>query len=121
MSFSDLAVAIPVAGFTYMAIAAVIAPTRVAEEFGIAELSVAGRSEVRGVYGGFGLAMAGALIAALSIPELRTGALVAVGAALAGMGGGRVVSVLGDRRIDRRARSYLGVEVVGAAMLFYAA
>lgn len=80
MSFSDLAGAIPIAGFTSRAIAALIAPTRGAGQFGITGLTVVGRSEVRGVYGGVGLDMAGTLVAALVIPLLRLGAAVAVGA-----------------------------------------
>lgn len=121
MSFSELSIAIVVAGFAFMAVAAIIAPTRVTVQFGIPELTVAGRNEVRAIYGGFGLAIAGTLAAALVAPGLRPGVCLAAGAALAGMAGGRVLSALLDRQIGRFPLAYLVVEVVGASLLIYAA
>ena len=58
----------------------------------------ASRSEVRAVYGGFGLAIAGVLVfAAIADGDLRKGILITVGAALAGMAFGRLAAaVLGD-------------------------
>ena len=70
--------------------------------FGTTSLTPEGRNEVRAVYGGFGLAVAGLLYMALSTPALRPGAFVAVAASLAGMAGGRVVAAL----IERPKRFY---------------
>ena len=55
-------------------------------------------AEVRAVYGGFGLAIAGVLVfAAIADGDLRKGILITVGAALAGMAFGRLAAaVLGD-------------------------
>ncbi len=57
----------------------------------------AARAEVRAVYGGFGLAIASMLAVALATPDLRTGILTTVAAALAGMAFGRLVSALVGR------------------------
>ena len=79
--------------------------------------------EVSDVYGGFGLAIAGVLAyAAIADGELRTGILVTVGAALAGMAFGRLLSaVLGGRTAFYPNWFYFGVEAVaGAALLITA-
>ena len=121
MSSLELSIAIAVAGFSFMAFAAIIAPARVTEQFGIPELTIAGRNEVRAVYGGFGLAVAGILVTALATPDLRAGICLAVGVALGGMAGGRVLSALLDRQIGRFPLVYLIIEVVGASLLIHAA
>jgi hypothetical protein len=71
------------------------------------------------VYGGFGLAIAGVLAyAAVADGDLRTGILIAVGAALAGMALGRVAAaVLGDRTAFYPNWFYCLVEAVAAAAL----
>ena len=55
------------------------------------------RSEVRAVYGGFGLAIAAVLGLALAVPGLRIGVVLTVAFALGGMAVGRVLSRLVDR------------------------
>ncbi|GAA1207107.1 DUF4345 family protein [Prauserella alba] len=82
----------------------------------------AGRAEVRAVYGGFGLSMAAILGLALYDDSLRGGIVVMVGAALAGMTGGRVLSaLLGDRTRFYPNWFYFGVEAFAAAALLLAA
>ena len=77
------------------------------------------RSEVRAVYGGFGLAMASVLAyAAVAAGPHRSGILLAVGMALAGMAFGRVVSAVVDGRTAFYPNwFYFGVEAFAAAAL----
>jgi hypothetical protein len=104
-----------------MGLGAIVAPTLVARQFDTPELSAAGRSEVRSVYGGFGLAMSTMFVVALLRPELRAGICYTTGAALAGMAGGRVLSALIDREIGRYPLFYLSLEAGMATMLLWSA
>lgn len=117
----DLPVYLAIAGFLAMGIGALLKPRLVTAQFDIPELSAAGRNEVRAVYGGFGVMIAVVLGLALQQPTMRTGVLVAVAAALAGMAAGRVVSAAIDRRVDAWPLRYLVLEAVVAAMLVWAA
>ena len=113
----DLPIHIAVAGFTVMGVGAIAKPAFVTAQFGILELTPAGRSEVRAVYGGFGIFMAVALMVALRQPELREGILFTVAAALGGMAAGRLLSAAVDRCIDRAPMGYLALEGIVAVML----
>jgi Domain of unknown function (DUF4345) len=119
----DVVVWVVAALFAAMGAAALAAPARILEPFGVALETPDGRSEVRAVYGGFGLAVAGLLgVAAAGGGDARKGILVAVGVALAGMAFGRLVS----RVFERPSGFYpvwlfFWVEVVGAAALIAAA
>jgi len=105
------------AAFAAMGIGALVAPTLVSRQFGIPSLTPDGRSEVRAVYGGFGLALAAVLgLAALS-PDLRAGITLTVAVALLGMAVGRLVSAVIDRSLSRVALLYLVIEAVAAALL----
>lgn len=106
--------------FTGMGLYALAAPARLVRPFGIAVGTAAGRSEVRAVYGGFGLAVAAALIwsATTTTGELGRGVVLAVTVALAGMAAGRIVS----RVLDAAAAFYpvwfyFWVEMLAAAAL----
>lgn len=109
--------------FLGMGIYGLAAPAALVRPFGITLGESASRSEVRAVYGGFGLAIAGVLVfAAIKQGDIRTGILIAVGAALAGMAFGRLVSaVLGDRTAFYPNWFYFLVEVVAATALLMAA
>ena len=87
--------------FAVMGVGSIIVPTRVTAQFGIPSLNREGRSEVRAVYGGFGIAMAAALIAAIFNLEIRSGIAFAVGFALGGMALGRIISAIMDAGIGR--------------------
>jgi len=100
-----------------MGVGAIAKPVFVTAQFGILELTPAGRSEVRAVYGGFGIFMALALMVALRKPELRDGILFTVAAALGGMAAGRLISAGIDRSIDRAPLGYFALEVIVAVML----
>ena len=105
--------------FLGMGVYALAAPVALVRPFGITLAESASRSEVRAVYGGFGLAIAAVLgYAAVADGELRTGILIAVAAALAGMAFGRVAAaILGDRTAFYPNWFYFLVEAVAAAVL----
>ena len=106
--------------FLGMGVYALAAPASLIRPFGITLGEAASRSEVRAVYGGFGLAIAGVLVfAALNPGDVRTGIVIAVAAALAGMAFGRVAAaVLGDRTSFYPNWFYCLVETAAAAALF---
>jgi hypothetical protein len=106
--------------FLGMGVYALAAPAALVRPFGITLGESASRSEVRAVYGGFGLAIASVLVfAAVEQGDIRTGILIAVGAALAGMAFGRLAAaVLGDRTAFYPNWFYCLVEAVAAAALF---
>jgi hypothetical protein len=120
-TLNDLPILLAILGFVVMGIGALVSPQRVSRQFDIPTLTAAGRNEVRAVYGGFGLAMAAGLAAALALPGLRVGVCLTVAAALAGMAGGRLVSAGIDRTLGRLPALYLVLEAVMAAALVYAA
>ena len=103
--------------FGLMGLVALVAPGRVSRQFGIDHLDVDGRNEIRAVYGGFGLAVAGGLVFALREPQWRAPAASAVALALAGMAVGRAVSAIIDRRIGGLPALYGCMEAIGAAAL----
>lgn len=103
--------------FALMGVAALARPENILAYFGIATLTRDGRNEVRAVYGGFGLAIAGLLCAARYNEAIRTGAVLAVAVALLGMAVGRLISALLDGAPGRYPWMFLGVELAGAAVL----
>lgn len=105
--------------FLGMGIYALAAPAALIRPFGITLGEAASRSEVRAVYGGFGLAIAGVLAYAAVEPDHRTGILITVGVAVAGMAFGRLVSAVVDSRTSFYPNwFYCLVEIVTAAALF---
>lgn len=111
--------------FFGMGIYALAAPAAMIRVFGIELPEARSRSEVRAVYGGFGLAVAGVLgFAALESQSgsLRTGIVITVGLALAGMAFGRVVSAVIDGRTPFYPNwFYFLVEAFGATALLLTA
>jgi hypothetical protein len=116
----NIIIVLAACGFALMGIGAIVKPNVVTQQFGIPQLSVAGRSEVRGVYGGFGLAMAAILVVGLVSPDLRTGITITAAVALLGMAAGRIISALIDRSLPRVALLYLVIEVIMGALLLLA-
>ena len=109
--------------FVGMGLFGLLAPTALVQPFGISLTGPEARTEVRAVYGGFGIAT-GALLgfAAAGVQGLRPGAILAVAAALGGMAFGRLVA----RTVDRPARFYpswfyFWVEALAAGLLVFAA
>lgn len=104
--------------FAGMGVYALAAPGRLVGPFDVALGSATARSEVRAVYGGFGLAIAAVLVFALVEPAFRSGIVTTVAAALAGMASGRAVSALDGRTPFYPNWFYFLVESVAAAALF---
>jgi hypothetical protein len=104
-----------------MGLYALAVPARVLAFFGVSVMTADGRNEVRAVYGGYGVAIAAVLCAALVFPDLRRGILVCQAAALVGMAGGRLVSALVDRPPGFYPWLFGFFEVVMAAGLWLAA
>ncbi len=107
--------------FLGMGLFALARPAALIRPFGITLPSPESRAEVRAVYGGFGVAIAGVLALAATDHPARDGILITVAAALAGMAFGRLVSGLIDRpKAFYPNWFYFLVEVVGAAGLLWA-
>jgi hypothetical protein len=106
--------------FAGMGVYALTAPAALIRPFSITLGGAVSRSEIRAVYGGFGLAIAAVLAyAAVAGGDIRAGILITVGAALAGMAFGRLVSaVVDDRTAFYPNWFYCLVEAVAAAALF---
>lgn len=117
----EIALAIATLGFGFMGFGALMRPEQVTRQFGIAALDVDGRNEVRAVYGGFGLVMAAVLAFVAVVDEYRTGVALTVALALVGMALGRAISAGIDASITRVPILYLIIELIGAAILLYAA
>jgi hypothetical protein len=113
----NYAVWVVMIGFLVMGVGSILMPVTVTSQFGINELTTAGRNEVRAVYGGFGILMGVVLYVSTVNPDWQDGILVAVAAALGGLAFGRVLSALMDRGIDKWPLFYLALEVVFAVFL----
>lgn len=106
--------------FAGMGIYAFVAPGSILTPAGFTVDNATARSEVRAVYGGFGLAIAGVLAyaAVAASDPVRTGIVITVAAALGGMAFGRIVSgLLGDRPAFYPNWFYCLVEAAGAGAL----
>jgi hypothetical protein len=109
-------------GLALMGLAALAKPAVIWAPFGVEPTTPASRSEVRAVYGGFGLAIAGVLVFATdATPGVREGILLAVAVSLFGMAAGRVVSALFEPRTLLGAPGlFLVIEVVAGELLLLA-
>ena len=115
-----LVLAFAASGFTFMGLIAVAAPERVTRQFGIPNLDIDGRNEVRAVYGGFGIAVAIALAGALFVGDWRVPAAAAVAVALGGMALGRAYSAIIDKQIGRFPAIYGSIEATTALVMMAA-
>ena len=109
--------------FAGMGAAALVRPAVIWAPFGVAPTTPAARTEVRAVYGGFGIAVAILLVVADNASAgFRDGVLVATAVALAGMAAGRIVGFVVEPRGAGRFTLLFGViEVVLALALVQAA
>jgi hypothetical protein len=107
------------AGLFYLALGltALARPANLLAGFGVAAEGVDARNEVRAVYGGFPLAVAGLVACSLSGAPNATGILLSLAVASLGMALGRLVSAVLDRRIGRLPAVFAGLEVALALLL----
>ena len=106
--------------FLGMGALALAAPNRVVRFFDIAPLSVAGRNEVRAVYGGFGVAIAALLVFSLGNAEAGPGIRLTVLCALLGMAAGRLCAGLMDRQWRFYPGLFMALELLLAGWLWLA-
>jgi hypothetical protein len=104
-------------GFAAMGLAALVRPAFIWAPFGVAPTTPESRSEVRAVYGGFGIAIAALLVLTDDSAGLRDGVLVAVAVSLAGMAAGRLVSALVEPRTLLRSPGFFLLLELGLAAL----
>lgn len=106
--------------FLAMGLYGLVAPQALVKPFGVSLDGADARTEVRAVYGGFGVAIA-VMLALAAIRDDATTEPIAltVGVALFGMAGGRIVSALIERgRVALYPTwFYVAVEVLGGALL----
>jgi hypothetical protein len=118
-----LALVLPVAAFFFaMGLYALAVPARVLAIFGVDVATPEGRTEVRAVYGGFGVAIGSILLVTLVADGIRDGVLVAVAVALFGMACGRLLSfAMAERTPMWPTWMFFGIELALAAFLVGAA
>lgn len=114
---------VPAVFFLGMGAYALARPSSILTPFGVIVESADARAEVRAVYGGFGLAVAGLLAFAFrERGAVGSAILMTIAVATLGMAVGRVVSRLVDRPPSLYPTwFYFGVEVAAAASLSFAA
>ncbi|MFI6740348.1 DUF4345 family protein [Nonomuraea sp. NPDC050451] len=89
--------------FLGMGVFGLVAPAALIRPFRMIADSAEARSEVRAVYGGFGVAVGGLLLMALAdVGGIRAGVVVTVAVSLLGMAFGRLVG----RAVERPAAFY---------------
>lgn len=107
-----------VAFFFLMGVTALARPANITAYFSLPGIPMDMRNEVRAVYGGFGIAVAGVLASAMQLDAVRSGALLTIGVALLGMAWGRAVSFAVDRNAGRWPVVFFGTEIVlGGSLL----
>lgn len=114
-------IVIVAAGFFLMGVGGLVSPLLIVRQFGMQTDSAAARSEVRAVYGGFGIAASALLVWCLAQPTAPPFVLLTLALALAGMAAGRFVSAALDRSFPRVAVLYTAVELIAAALLLWPA
>lgn len=102
--------------FFGMGVAALIRPAFVVSFFGMKPHGADARSEIRAVYGGFGIALGGLLTATIQYPELAAGVYITIATALLGMALGRIVSAVIERP-GRWPVVFFFVEIILALLL----
>ncbi len=103
--------------YAVIGVNAVLRPRDLLQGFGITAESADSRNEIRAVYGGFPLVVAGLLLFSLGGSELGPGILFALALASAGMAGGRIVSAVIDRRMGRHPAIFTVLELIVAALI----
>lgn len=106
--------------FLLMGLIALANPPHITAYFAMPDITSDFRNEVRAVYGGFGVAIAGILFAATRMPDIREGILLTVAVALYGMASGRVISFAIERPDGRNPYAYCVMEIALASALVYA-
>ncbi|MFF5213520.1 DUF4345 family protein [Streptosporangium sp. NPDC000396] len=116
---ATVVIAVVAVFFLGMGVYGLVAPAALIRPFRIVADSAEARTEIRAVYGGFGVAVAGLLAAAATdAGGIRRGAVISVAVALLGMALGRLVA----RVVERPSAFYpswlyFWVEIAGGGAL----
>lgn len=105
--------------FAGMGVVALVKPTMIVNTFGLKYIDADMRNEVRAVYGGFGVAVAGLLVASQHYPQIEKGIKLTIAASLVGMASGRVISFLIEKPQTQMPLLFCALETVLAATLIY--
>lgn len=103
--------------YALIGLAALLRPERLLEGFGILAESPDSRNEIRAVYGGFPLAVAGLLAFCVTGTPFANGILLALALASAGMAAGRFVSAVIDRQLGRYPAIFTALELIVAGLI----
>lgn len=117
MPLSTMATAIAGMFYLSLGVAALARPATLLAGFGLAAQVVDARNEVRAVYGGFPLAVAGLVAWSLSGAADAKGILIALAVASLGMAAGRLVSAAIDRQLGLLPTVFFVIELALALML----
>jgi dolichol kinase len=98
-------------------VSAIMRPKHLLRGFSIEAAVSESRNEIRAVYGGFPLAVAGLLLFSLTQPELSDGILTSLSICSAGMAFGRILSALMDKTIGKHPLVFLILEVIVAVLI----
>ena len=120
MNEQQTVVAVVAAFFAVMGVFALVWPSGVMLLFGTRDLNANGRNEVRAVYGGFGLAAGGLLLATLFGPNWGPGVQLAFAVSLFGMAAGRIISLAIDHQAGLMPWTFFLTEVALGGALIYA-
>jgi len=104
--------------FLWMGYVALVRPRRFTRLLELDANTPLARSEVRAVYGGYGVAMGATLLAGLVFPRHLPGIATTIGIAMTGLAAGRVISCWLDRAMPRMARVFTVLEIGMALLLF---
>ncbi|WP_085338364.1 DUF4345 family protein [Aquidulcibacter paucihalophilus] len=103
--------------FGAIGMTAMFRPHNLLKDFGIETAAVDSRNEVRGIYGGFPIAVSGLLLFSLTRPDLSNGILFALAACSAGMAIGRIISAIVDRHLGKIPLLWGMLEVIVAFLI----
>ena len=113
----DIGILLSAPFFGLIGVAAMVRPHNLLEGFGIQAMQADSRNEIRAVYGGFPLAVAGLLLFSLTRPDRSDGILIALATCSAAMAAGRVVSAVIDRRMGKAPLVWAALELVVAGLI----
>ena len=99
--------------YAVLGLVALARPERLLADFGIVVGGRDGRNEIRAVYGGFPLTVAGLLLLAqFGSAGPREGILLSLAVASLGMAAGRIISAVMDGGIGRFPAIFIGIEIL---------
>jgi hypothetical protein len=116
-SVRDFLIVLVSAFWLWLGVMAFRHPRHLLRGFGIDTQTIDARNEVRGIYGGFPLAMSAILIGSLFAPHLKDGIAICIGAATLGMCLGRAISGIIDHKLGKLPKLFGAIELAIAAIL----